>query len=400
MSDLKLIFEGKTANERTAGAKRVVEMLTSGKLDYKKMSIRDVAEATLGRVAFDKMMKRGEEGAFIGLRESTDPVNLAAFYDITGNILLRGVYDAYNAEGFIGKDLVTEESDNQDVLRIPGLAPIDDQEMTVGEGEEYPSVKFGEDYIDRPASVKRGMKIGLTREMLFFDRTGQALQMASMVGERLGTFKDVRILKIVAGILNNFVRKGVARNTYVSSADPRINAQASLPLVDWTTLETAYLLFAQMGDDRAEAEPIDVHPNTLLVSPFKLWTAHRIIGATQIETPSQSASANQTTKTVSPNPASALSLSVKSSMRLYNLLVKSAASGGAGLTSTQAKQYWWYGDFKRAFRYLTLFPLQVQAANANHPDAFDRDVVAQFRADERGVAYVWAPWYVAEFHDT
>ncbi len=397
MSNLSILFEGKPANERKAAAARVCEMIKAGKIERSKLSVQDAAVSTLGRDVYESMMRKGGDGAFDSVKESADPVNLSAFLDITGNIALTGLVEAYNAPEFIGTQLVTEETDASDLTRIPGLSPIDDNAIEVNEAEEYPTVKFGEDYIDRPTSVKRGLKIALTREIVHFDRTGKLIEMAMSVGERLAKLKDDRILRVVCGLDNTFKRKGVARNTYVSSADPRINKAASMELIDWTTLEKAYLLFAQMNDDREDAEPIEVHPTTILMTPFKRWTAERIIGATEIETPTSTSDEN-TLKTRSSNPAARMSLKVLDSMRLYAMLVRSAAKGGAGLTADQAKNYWWYGDFKRAFAYCTMWPLALRAAGAQHDDDFDRDVVAQFRADERGVAYVRAPWHVAEFN--
>jgi hypothetical protein len=85
-------------------------------------------------------------------------------------------------------------------------------------------------------------------------------------------------------------------------------------------------------------------------------------------------------------------MNVVSSPWISKLLVE------AGISAANANKHWFLGEFKKAFKYRTLFPFQVKAAQHDKDD-FERDVIAQFRADERGVPRVIAPWYAAKFYD-
>jgi hypothetical protein len=99
---------------------------------------------------------------------------------------------------------------------------------------------------------------------------------------------------------------------------------------------------------------------------------------------------NTSNTTVGPNIVP--NMRVISSPWISKLLV------AGGSTAANAAKYWYLGQFKKAFKYRTLFPFQVKAAQHDKDD-FERDVIAQFRADERGVPRVVAPWYAAKFYD-
>lgn len=381
---VKAFESAKTDAEILERSDVVVTAVKEGKLSLHNTSLLDIAEATLGVQGMRSLRETPQAPGFSVLKESVAPVNLTAFSNITGQLIYQGVYEQYARPEFIGDQLVTAETSREDNTRVPGIAPIDDDAMTVEEGGEFPDVKFGEDYIDIPKSEKRGLKIGVTREMVFFDRTGQVLEMARTVGERLGMNKEKRILQVVLGITNTYTRKGVAANTYLTSGN-RINEIVNV-LTDWTSLDAEMQAFYAMRDDRTKSEPIMVRPTTMLVSPYKMLTAKRILSATEVRSTSGSM------ETITANPVSG-SMSVLSSPYFDWLLTKTVADGGLNLAGNVARDYWYCGEFKRAFRYRTLFPMQVLTAS-NDKDSFERDVVAQFRADERGVAYTYAPWYV------
>ncbi len=403
MASIREVFKKhRTPAERTHATKLICEAIKNGELETvvdankgtirSKLSLRDIAESTLGEAGMRALGNMHEEGDMaVGLREAVDAVNLSAFTNITGQLVLRGAYAAYAAPEFIGTRLVTEETDTEDLVRIPGLMDIDDDAQTLAENEEYDTVKFGEDYIDRPTSQKRGARIALTREMVFFDKTGQLGQLSSALGRRLGLNKEVRILRLVLGVDNPFNRKGVARNTYVASADPRINKNVtSKPMTDWTSFDYAQQLIASYVDDKSkvDAEPIMVNLRQVLVPQALEMTARRIMGATQIRVNTQSAA--QTAIGANPLP----SMDLIASPWVNWVLVKKG-----GLTSGHANARWYIGDFKAGFRYVTLFPFALEQAPANHPDNFSRDTVAQWKCSERGVPYVYQPWQAVMLGD-
>lgn len=386
------VFEGaQTPAEITERTEKVIEAIKTKELDVKDLSIRDVAEATLGQDGIRKLAHNNSESAFVAVQEAVAPVNMTAFTNITGQMIYQGVYEAYSAPEFIGEKLVTTETSREDNTRVPGLAEIDEDAMVVEEGGEYPDVKFSEDYIDIPQSKKRGLKIGVTREMIFFDRTGQVLEMAQRVGEVLGLNKERRIIDVVTGIDNTYKRKGVTRTTYVSASedanDPRIN-EITQALTDWNSIDAAMQAFEAMSNDSTKNKrPIMVTPRVMLVTAAKVMTAKNILNSTEIRV----TQTGSNTQTIAANPVAG-AVQVLTTPWLKRRLVANSVSASA------ADKYWWIGDPKRAFRYRTLFPMQVLSAS-HDKDAFERDVVAQYRADERGVAYVYAPWYMLNAHE-
>lgn len=371
------------ADVREAEAK-VCDLIKSKKLKADELSIYDIAESTLGREGMRAMREAGSEECFVGVKEAVSPVNLSAFTNITGNLIFEGAVEAYKAPEFVGDMLVTAENARRDGGTDIGLAPIDDDVLVVKEGEEFPNMKFGEDYIGIPTSVKRGAKIGITRELVFFDETGKILDMARTIGGRLGVNKETRILRTVLGIDNSFTRKGTAINTYLSTGN-RVNLKTSFVLQDWSDIDEALQLFADMADDRTSAEPIMVTPTTLIVPAALQFTAKRILNATELR---QVTNTNNTTISGNVVPG----MSVVTSPWITKVLVAS------GISAANANKHWYMGDFKKAFRYRTLFPFQVRAAQHDKDD-FERDVVAQFRVDERGTPRIVAPWYAARFYD-
>jgi hypothetical protein len=384
--DIAILFKDKTVAEKKANAMRVMSLIKDGKIRSDKVSIRQIGNAIIGRDAMDAVGETSqEENVAQVMRDAADPVNLQMFTNITGTLVYQGVIETYKAPEFIGDSLVTNETSKEDNTREIGLAPIDDNALVVQEAGEYPSVKFGEDYIDVPTSQKRGLKIAVTREMLFFDKTGEVIKMAQGVGSRLGVDREKRILRVVLGLVNNFKRNNVSRNTYVAAADPRIN-QISNPMVDWADFDDAMALFTAMTDDRTVGEPIMVDPDTIIISPFKKWTVDRILTATDLRV-----TTNTNTRTDGGNPLAGKKYNVVSSPWLDWLLVQEG-----GVSAANAKNYWHFGEPKKAFKYRTLFPLAVRSSGPNDIDEFERDIVMKFRADERGVAYTNSPWHMVQ----
>lgn len=385
------LFSGITTKEaRKATGDRVINLIKEGKIKVKDLSIFDVARATLGDATLMKLQGMDAENVAVGLRESVDPVNLTQFTDITQLLVLEGAMEAYQSPDYIGDKIAKAESSRRDIIRKPGLALIDDDALVVPEGEEYPDVKFGQDYQDLPQSQKRGLKIGLTREAIFFDETGDILSRAAGIGERIGTNKEKRILRTFLGLTNNYNRNGVARNTYVAAADPRINKIAANPLNDWHSVDTASQLFTGMTDDRTRnlvGEPIQVTPDTMVISKYKLLTAMQIMQATMVRRATNAA----VDQTYSANPLNMLPMATLTSVWLDWLLVNEG-----GVSVANAKEYWTIGQPKKAFTYRTLFPFQMLTAPPSATAEFERDVLVQYRGSERGVCYVEAPWYVVQ----
>ena len=357
--------------------------LTDGSLRPEEFSIRELAEATLGSEGVKRMDPRGGSH----LLEAGDAVDVTAFSNITGQIIYTRVMQAYQQEAFVVSRIVDTIPTRLDGEKIPGIGQIKDEVAEVRPGMPYPSVGLGEDYIETPSTNKRGFIVPVTKEAIFFDRTHLILQRAAEVGEVLGLHKEKRLLDLVIGTANNYKWKGTPYNTYYASGDngPWVNAITGNELVDWTNVDAAEQLFANMLDPNT-GEPIVIAATTMLHTPKYNHPANRIFGATEIRYGAGGDDA--TTDTYAPNPLQ--NYSTLSSRLLYRRILASGVADAAATT------WWFLGDFRKAFAYMENWPITVTQAPANSEAEFSQDIVLRFKASERGAAAVLNPRYIVK----
>ena len=324
------------------------------------------------------------------LTEGTDGVDITAFANITGQLLVTTVMDAYQSEEFILSKMVPSTSTKSFVgEKIPGVSRIKGDGAKVHPGMPYPRVGFGEDWVEFPKTDKYGEIIPVTKEAIIGDLTGLVLDTAQSIGEDLGFHKEERLLDVLIGSTNNYSWKGTSYNTYQTST-PWVNVKSSNELVDWTDVNESEQLFAAMLDPNT-ARPILIDPKFVLVTPAYLHSAARIFNATSVEHVDNSASAG-TVRTNYSNPLTGYSFG--SSKLMYRRIVAGGADATAG------KKWWFHGDFARALTYRENWPITVQQAPVDSHDSFDRDIVVQWKASESGVAAVKNPRYVVKNYDS
>ena len=220
--------------------------------------------------------------------------------------------------------------------KIPGIGRIGDEAEAIGEGNVYPTVGFSEEYIETPETTKRGFIVPVTKEAVFFDRTGLVLQRAAEVAYWLGQNKEKRVLDVVLGVTNNYKRNGVAGDTYLAAGD-YVNVKATNALADWTDVEAAELLFDAMTDP-STGEPIIVAANTLIVPTALKHTARRIVRATEVRH--------------GTDPVTISASTLDDYRILTSPLVKQR---------TSSDTTWFVGDPARAFAYMENWPITVVA---------------------------------------
>lgn len=378
--ELKRMYEA-SGPEQTV--KHLREALQTGELKPHDFSIRELAEATLGTDQVRLMDPRQSNACLL---EAGDGVDATAFSNITGQIIQSSILDAYTQEAFVLSKLVNSVPTRLDGERIPGVGRLSDDVSEVRPGMPYPSLGFGEDYIDTPQTTKRGFIVPVTKEAVFFDRTHLILQRAAEVGEVLGLNKEKRLLDLLLGVTNNYNWKGHAYNTYSAAGsgvapDGVWVNELTDELVDWTDVDAAEQLFADILDPNTN-EPVLMRATTVLVMPAYRHAAHRIFNAAEI----QYAGAGSATTTVAANPLG--NYTVVESRLAYRRLI------AAGKSAEQAKRYWFIGDFRKAFAYMENWPITVTQSPSNSEAEFNQDIVARFKASERGAAAVINPRYV------
>jgi hypothetical protein len=361
------------------------EALKQKQLRPDDFSIRDLAEALIpdGHHWVRALDPRASGG--VSVLEAADGVDVTAFLNITGQVIYSKIMEAYQHEAFVVSKLVETIPTRLDGEKIPGIARIDDEITEIHPGMPYPHLGFGEDYIETPSTTKRGFIVPVTREAIFFDRTHLVLSRAAEVGEILGLNKEKRLIDVLIGVTNNFKWLGTSYDTY-QTATPWIIVKSSNELVDWTDVDAAEQLFADMLDPNT-GEPILIKASHVLVMPAYRHAANRVFNALDIDYTGGGAA----TTTRSPNPLS--HYTVRESRLTYRRIIAS------GESSANAKKWWFLGDFRRAFAYMENWPITVTQSPVNSEADFNQDIVVRFKASERGAAAVINPRFVVKNYD-
>jgi hypothetical protein len=357
------------------------EALETRQLRPEDFSIRELAEATLGPSWVRQLDPRGG----VHLLEAGEAVDVTAFSNITGQVIYAKIMEAYTQEAFVLSKLVSTVPTRLDGEKIPGVGRIRDELSEVAPGMPYPSLGFGEDYIETPSTTKRGFIVPVTKEAIFFDRTHLVLQRAAEVGEVLGLNKEKRITDLVLGQTNNYRWRGTDYHTYYAtgSDSPWVNTLAGNELVDWTNVDAAEQLFAEILDPNT-GEPVLVQPNSVLVMPAYRHAASRVLNALEIRYAAESS----TTQTIAINPLQRYQ--IFDSRLAYRRLL------AAGVSADEAKKWWFLGDFAKAFAYMENWPITVTQSPPGSEAEFSQDIVLRFKASERGAAAVLNPRYVVK----
>jgi len=361
------------------------EALAQGDLKPDDFSIRDLAEGLVpeGHEWVRTMDPRNPGG--VSLLEAGEAVDVTAFLNVTGQVIYSKILEAYTQEAFVVSKLVSTIPTRLDGEKIPGVGPVKDEATEVHPGMPYPHVGFGEDYIETPSTTKHGLIVAVTREAIFFDRTNLVLSRAAEVGEVLGLNKEKRLVDLAIGATNNYKWKGTTYDTYYASGGggPWVNELADNELVDWTDVDAAEQLFADILDPNT-GEPVLVRPDTILVMPAYRHAAARVINAAEIHY----TASGQPTTTYSRNPLG--NYGVTDSRLVYRRIIAS------GVAADTAKKWWFVGDFKRAFAYMENWPITVTQSPLGSEADFNQDIVVRFKASERGAAAVINPRYVVK----
>jgi hypothetical protein len=305
-------------------------------------------------------------------QEAANAVDTAAFSVLMQQLAFTQTLSGYEQPGLIGDQLVTVIPTQFSGEKIPGAGRVGDAVEVVNDGNPYPQATFLEEYVETPATIKRGLILDITKEILFFDRTGIVLQRAQRLGEEVAVNREKRILDAVCGISTIYRRNGgAAVATYQSDNTATTNA-----LADYTDIDAVDQKFNALTDPTT-GEPIAVMPNVLLVPQALQMTALRIANATLVR---QTTGSTIETETNGP--------------QLHQRF--SVISGAYVKNRTSSDTTWFYGDPKRAFAYMENWPLRVEQAPPSDTAAFERDIVARFKVSERGAPAVMDRLYMAK----
>ena len=144
------------------------------------------------------------------LMEAGDAVSTSHFANITGQILYSKVLDSFDDPAFEAAALVENIPTQFDGEKIAGIGRLGNQNETIAEGQEYPTAGLAETWIETPSTTKRGVIVPVTKEAIFFDRTGLMLRRAGEGGYWMGYNKELRLWDAILGGTNLYKRKEAA----------------------------------------------------------------------------------------------------------------------------------------------------------------------------------------------
>lgn len=355
------------------------ESLKAGDLKPKDFDLGALFVECFGWQAFQECRK-DKANLATAVMEAAGGVSTAAFTSISGQIVYAETLKGYESEEFVFSKLIPERQSPYSFEKIAGITPIGGEVLKVGEGEQYPFAGVGQTWIHGPETEKRGLIVPVTREAVFFDRTGDLLEKCGQVGYWVGQEQEERAIDCL--IDENGPAKSAAlgghryhwRDTSIatygdnSGSHTFDNLAASNALVDWTDVDVVEQLLNEMLDPDT-GKPIMVNATHLIVTKQLEKTAMRIADSTklQVVTPGYATSGNPTVTEIN-NPYSG-----KFTVLSSRLLAARMA------TDTS----WYYGSPAKAFFCAVNFPFQTKQAPPNSHDEFHRDIVLQYRADAR-----------------
>jgi hypothetical protein len=393
---MKRVMES-VGTDKSKGLTIVREAFKTGEFNKRDFSIKRLALETMGADWVEDLTPKA------GLQMFKEQVDSSTFLNLANVVLTGTIIDEFAQADINAGDQFAETRTVPYIQsgRDIGLTRTDAKSVVVGEGQPFPSFGMGEDWRLYPDTVKRGAMVELTKEAIAEDRTGQLLQNCQGVAEEVVTDKNERILRVVLGIDNSvYLPKGVATATYATTAG-RKNLLTGTELVDWTDVDDAVQLWADMTHP-VTGRPINVPLDqiSVLVMPQKLATISHIFQATEV-TVGDVTSGSTAGVRRGGNPINYLARNVpkpSASQLAYYMLTKAAALGGGGIAASDAKKYWYMGAFTKAFVYLQNYGLTVLTQGATSEAAFQRDVVFAMRASERGVPAVKDPRFVLQMN--
>ena len=284
-----------------------------------------------------------------------------------GNLMKRTINKKLQDAAFIGDKLVTvlpSSSQSETLYWVNALQGL----KRVEEGNEYEASSFGDDYATT-RTEKRGRKILLTKEMIYFDKTGLILQQAQQIGETAGRDKENRIIRSVMGLDGQCYKpKGVATPLY-SGALSNITTHA--PLVSPDDVASVLLYHQKNFHTEVQDEdgtPLVWVPKYILVSPDKHQAVSRMFGAT---------------KFISKDIATNMDMEWNDSSPPYAVLTTPLWPAAVSVDR------WYFGDFAGQFVWHENWPISVETIGADSQLSFDRDIVMQARVSYMGDISAW-----------
>lgn len=365
-------------------------------------NLGDLFRECFGTEAFDALRYESahEVGRFLKMQEAAGGVSTAAFANINKPFAYTAFLEPYQYPQNAFMNVIpktTLPSGSVKFLRIPGVTNIGRAAAKVKEGEAYKVAGVSENFIETPEVQKYGFMVPVTKEAIFFDRTGQVVEQCRKVGESMALSQEYQAIACVvdAGESedNGYYRYRWGKSntglatiaTYGDSSGTHNwdNLAATNALTDYNNLDTAWQLLLSQTDPFT-GEPIYFEPKHLIYGPNLAFKAAFITAGTITKSVGGFATSGDLSRTEIPNPSPMVVGNLQAvgyNSRLFQNIN----------TTASAATTWYLGDLGRAFGYLEAWPARMDSLGAGSEKDFEADIVMQFKGSRMGTYYTKEP---------
>lgn len=266
------------------------------------------------------------------------------FPRLTGELINTQVIKGYDAVEAIGERLVTEIPSKVYEEKLASLSAMQGPEA-VPEGREYSESNWEEgDYVISD-NVKYGRLLAISEESIYMDRTGEIMRRASRFGEKARVYKEKLILNGIQDVSGyRCWRPNGTLTDFYSTANENLN---SSNVFGESGLETCQTAIHNMTD--SEDDPILIGPNNAVcLVPIALWN--------DVNQMARSALVPEGTE---------------NSINVYKGTFTPMTSP---FVTAQSTSTWYWGNFKRAFAWLSVWPLETLRQKPDTDYQFKRDI--------------------------
>lgn len=363
------------------GESMIKEHLKAKQIDPRNFDFGRLWAAAFGEGNFQRCRADRDYGA-VRVMEGAGPVTTASFQSITKQIIQTMIMDEYESPEFVFSKLIPRKPSNESFEKMLGVSRMGNAVAIVKEGQKYPVAGMAESWQNLAETVLRGFMVQLTRQIIFFDKTGLVQQRAKAGARELGEDNELRAIDCVidentgaksaalGGHRYHYEGSSIATYGNNSGSHSWDNLAGTNALVDWTDLDAADQLLAAMTDPKT-SQIINIGPAKHLVCGRGLkMTALRNRNATEITvvTPGYATSGNPTeTKVANPwgNQFEVVT----------NGFVESRLA-----TDT----HWFWGDITRAFAYVENWAPAVSFLGSGTQLEFEQEIIEQYKFNEYG----------------
>lgn len=334
-------------------------------------------------------------------REAAGAVSTAAFAAVNKAFAYSAFLEPYSYPEFVFSRLIPTTNlppGQVKYLEIPGITNIGDETDVVEEGDPYPVAGVTDNIIRTPDVVKKGLRVEVTKEAIFFDRTGQVVQQCRDVGTALALKREKRCISAVVDAgeskANGYYRYRWGKSntggfatiqTYGDSSGTHNwdNLAASNAFNDFTNMNTAWQKLMDMTDPFT-GERIYFPPKHVVVGPSLAFNVPKVFAANITTATGGYPTTGNPSRSEYQNPV--------------NTIVGPVTPVGTGSmiyedinAAVSAATTWYLGDLTRAIGYLEAWAPRVDSMSTGTSADFERDIVMQFKVSEMGTYFTREP---------